>query len=126
MKNPQLLCHNCRENKSMYLLYYEKLYRDTRKISITDPMLICEDCKGKYLTYNVLFENKPVFIPFSAFKTANWQKVMWLCSMKGKERNDLECPIWRKRLQQIKKIMDSMAIKEKIEKAIVYWQPMGI
>ena len=121
MKNPFCLCHNCRVEHSMYLLYYEKLYRDSHKTGITNPMLICESCKAKYVTYNVLFENRPVFVPFKAIQKADYRSIMWLCSDKGKERNDLAEPIWRTRLIMIKKIMESIALDEELERRVGYW-----
>lgn len=106
-----ITCHICFKSEGLGLLYYQKTYYDTKEKSFTHPMLVCNACKSEFLKRSqTLQEARPVFWTWLRIAKADMRLWMWLSSGKGKAQNDMDCPLWRKKMLRLKKISDGRFI----------------
>lgn len=106
-----LLCHQCHEQESGYLLFFSKYYHDVKRSRFSHPMLICYECAVRFSSDDRMFENKPIIKSFSELEAMPMKKLMWYCSDKGKEGNDLSSKIWRTKILRIRKVMEGRTLK---------------
>jgi len=113
-----LRCYQCGKQESKWLLYYKKRYYN--KVGFFDPMLLCEKCALPFKSFNPFLERHPVLTHFKALAKMKIPKIMWLCSDKDKECNQLAYPVWRSRLIHIKKYTEGVG------HSTLYWMPMPL
>lgn len=61
--NEDTVCHNCKKEESIYLLFWKKIYPDMGE-AILDPSIICKTCKQKFTGSFRFFERRPVLVSF--------------------------------------------------------------
>lgn len=102
LKREDLACHECHEKEASHLLYWSKYYPDAGKVAYLDPSIICEDCKVRFTGSMVLYERRPVIMPFEKLGRLKASAIGFLLSSKGKETNMMNNKFWRKKIWRIK------------------------
>lgn len=69
-------------------------------------MLLCKDCIESIRESDRLFERQPVIKTFLELGKMDMKLVMYLCSHKNKEHNDIADKAWKTRLIAIKKLYE--------------------
>ena len=106
-----IICFLCFKSEGLGLLYYQKIYYQSRKKGFTRPTLVCDKCKAEFLKQNrMIEEGRPIFWNWLQIAKADMRLWMWLASDKGKEQNDMSDPLWRKKLLRLKKIAEGRRI----------------
>ena len=108
------------EREAQNLLFFVKVYRHSELPGYYDPQVICNVCRDEMESgKDRLFDRKPKVIPFLQLGRSEMGRVMYLCSDKGKEVNELAEGIWRKKILRVKKIYEGRI------RSVVYW-PMAL